>query len=212
MNLFNRTAHPAVQSELGLRARKKVGPKTRERHFMKPKSSILQPWPQHRRRTRRRALTVCDTTFWASFDDEGNVKTYKGDELPLPEGRFSHPRATGTSAKVLRSYVRERALHSLNEAVRKISLMPAQKLEGFVPQMRKKDCQQVGMNADIVVLDPATIADKATHEDANQRLDAARRRRILCALALPLAGLQRQHSHRHGTGRGGRSRGRDCVS
>ena len=56
----------------------------------------------------------------------------------------------------------------LNEAIRKMSLMPAQTLEAFVPQMRKKGRLQIGMDADIVVFDPATIADKATYEDANQ--------------------------------------------
>jgi N-acyl-D-glutamate deacylase len=57
---------------------------------------------------------------------------------------------------------------SLSEAIRKMSLMPAQTLEKFVPQMRKKGRMQVGMDADIVVFDPKTVADKATFENANQ--------------------------------------------
>jgi N-acyl-D-glutamate deacylase len=114
------------------------------------------------------ALIASDATFWASFDDKGGVKIYEGTEWPLPEGLFSHPRASGAFAKVLRSYVRERGLLSLNEAIRKMSLMPAQTLEDFVPQMRKKGRLQIGMDADIVVFDPATIADKGTYEDANQ--------------------------------------------
>jgi N-acyl-D-glutamate deacylase len=49
-----------------------------------------------------------------------------------------------------------------------MSLMPAQTLESFVPQMQNKGRLQVGMDADIAVFDPETIADKATYEDANQ--------------------------------------------
>jgi N-acyl-D-glutamate deacylase len=114
------------------------------------------------------ALIASDTTFWASFDPDGGVKIYEGADWPVPEGVFSHPRASGSFAKVLRSYVRERGLLSLNEAIRKMSLMPAQTLESFVPQMQNKGRLQVGMDADIAVFDPETIADKATYEDANQ--------------------------------------------
>lgn len=113
-------------------------------------------------------LIASDATFWSYFDDEGNVQTYTGDEWPLPEGVFAHPRSAGTFAKVLRFYVRERGVLSLNEAIRKMSLMPAQTLEEFVPQMKKKGRLQVGMDADVVVFDPITISDKATYQNANQ--------------------------------------------
>jgi N-acyl-D-glutamate deacylase len=56
---------------------------------------------------------------------------------------------------------------SLGEAIRKMSLMPAQTLEGFVPQMKKKGRLQVGMDADIVVFDPETIRDVGTYQDPN---------------------------------------------
>ncbi|MDX1331862.1 MAG: amidohydrolase family protein, partial [Robiginitalea sp.] len=62
----------------------------------------------------------------------------------------------------------ERNLMTLSEAIRKISLMPAQTLEGFVPQMKKKGRLQEGMDADIVVFDPNTIADMGTYEKPNQ--------------------------------------------
>ncbi len=113
-------------------------------------------------------LIASDATFWSYFDDEGNIQTYTGDEWPLPDKVFAHPRSAGTFAKVLRSYVRERGVLSLKEAIRKMSLMPARTLEDFVPQMKKKGRLQVGMDADIVVFDPATISDKATYANANQ--------------------------------------------
>lgn len=113
-------------------------------------------------------LIASDSVFWSYIDENGMILTYTGDEWPLPDGVFSHPRSAGTFAKVLRSYVRERGLLSLSEAIRKMSLMPAQTLESFVPQMRKKGRIQVGMDADIVVFDPNTIRDNATFADANQ--------------------------------------------
>ena len=113
-------------------------------------------------------MIASDSVFWSYFDEKGAVQIYGGDEWPLPEKCFSHPRSAGTFVKMLRSYVRERGLLSMSEAIRKISLMPAQTLEEFVPQMRKKGRLQVGMDADIVVFDPATVADKANYENANQ--------------------------------------------
>ena len=114
------------------------------------------------------SLIASDSMFWMYFNDDGQVVNYEGDEWPLPDNLFSHPRSAGTYAKVLRSYVRERGLLSLNEAIRKMSLMPAQTLEGFVPQMRQKGRLQVGMDADIVVFDPETIADMATYDKPAQ--------------------------------------------
>ena len=114
------------------------------------------------------ALIASDSVFWSYFDKDGNVQNYEGDEWPLPDNVFSHPRSAGTFSKILRSYVRERGLMSLSEAIRKMSLMPAQTLEKNVPQMRKKGRLQVGMDADIVVFDPRTVADKATFDNANQ--------------------------------------------
>lgn len=109
-----------------------------------------------------------DAVFWSYFDENGMVLNYEGDAWPLPDNVFSHPRSAGTFAKVLRSYVRERGLMSLEEAIRKMALMPAQTLEEFVPQMKFKGRLQVGMDADIVVFDPGTITDHATYENANQ--------------------------------------------
>jgi len=115
-----------------------------------------------------RILIESDEMFWMFMDKHDEVQNYEGDAWPLPEGAFSHPRSNGTFAKVLRSYVRERKLMSMQEALRKMTLMPAQTLEGFVPQMKKKGRLQEGMDADIVVFDPKTISDVGTYEKPNQ--------------------------------------------
>ena len=104
-----------------------------------------------------------DATWWTL-----KGKTYEGDAWPLPEGAFSHPRSNGSFAKVLRVYVRERGVLSLSDAIKKMSLMPAQILEDYVPQMKKKGRIQVGMDADIAVFDPNKVADKSTFTEPNQ--------------------------------------------
>jgi len=115
-----------------------------------------------------RIIIESDEMFWMFMDDHDRVINYDGDEWPLPEGTFSHPRSNGTFAKILRSYVRERKLMSMQEALRKMCLMPAQTLEGFVPQMKKKGRLQKGMDADIVIFDPEKISDVGTYEKPNQ--------------------------------------------
>ncbi|WNJ18293.1 amidohydrolase family protein [Pontibacter sp. G13] len=112
-------------------------------------------------------LIESDEMFWMTMDEAGHIENYEGQAWPLPEGAFSHPRSNGTFAKMLRSYVRERKLMTLSEALRKMSLMPAQTLEAFVPQMKQKGRLQTGMDADVVVFDPETIADQGTYEDPN---------------------------------------------
>ncbi len=112
-------------------------------------------------------LIESDEMFWMEMDQAGHIANYDGDAWPLPKDAFSHPRSNGTFAKVLRSYVRERQLMTLGEAIRKMSLMPAQTIEDFVPQMKKKGRIQEGMDADIVIFDPNTIADIGTYEDPN---------------------------------------------
>lgn len=97
-----------------------------------------------------------------------NGKTYEGDAWPLPKGAFSHPRSNGSFAKVLREYVRERGVLSLSDAIKKMSLIPAQILDGHVPQMTKKGRIQVGMDADLAIFDMDDVADKSTFTEPNQ--------------------------------------------
>lgn len=77
----------------------------------------------------------------------------------------SHPRGSGTFSKVLGEYVREKKILSLAEAIRKMTLMPAQLLEKTVPEMKKRGRIQIGCKSDLVLFDPNTIIDKATFEN-----------------------------------------------
>jgi N-acyl-D-aspartate/D-glutamate deacylase len=84
------------------------------------------------------------------------------------ENGKGHPRGAGTFARVLGQYVRENKALSLMDAVRKASLLPAQRLESMAPAMRQKGRLAVGADADISVFDPARVIDKATFENAAQ--------------------------------------------
>jgi N-acyl-D-amino-acid deacylase len=96
---------------------------------------------------------------WVSLgSDEGST---------APEGVFlkssAHPRAYGNFARFLGHYVRERQLMPLQEAIFRLTGLPAQnwKLEG-------RGCLKVGCHADITVFDPATIIDHATYAQPMQ--------------------------------------------
>ncbi|MDH4048433.1 MAG: amidohydrolase family protein, partial [Gammaproteobacteria bacterium] len=85
------------------------------------------------------------------------------DGIPFFSGP-AHPRGAGTYARVLGHYVRERNALSLMDALRKMTLLPADRLSGASPQMKNKGRIQVGADADITVFDPATVIDRATYE------------------------------------------------
>jgi N-acyl-D-aspartate/D-glutamate deacylase len=84
------------------------------------------------------------------------------------DGALGHPRNAGTYSRVLAQYVREKKSLTLMEALRKMTLMPAQLLERSTPAAHGKGRLQEGADADIVVFDPETIADRATFEKPNQ--------------------------------------------
>ncbi len=96
---------------------------------------------------------------WVSFGSD--------EASQAPEGNFlksnCHPRAYGNFARVLGKYAREDKILTLEQAVRKLSGLPATNLgldhRGFIRE---------GMFADVVVFDPATIGDKATFEKPHQ--------------------------------------------
>ena len=76
-----------------------------------------------------------------------------------------HPRTTGTFSKVLGRYARDAQSISLMEALRKMTLMPAQRLEARVPAMRNKGRLRVGADADITIFDAARVMDRSTYRD-----------------------------------------------
>jgi len=79
------------------------------------------------------------------------------------DGITEHPRNAGTFSRILARYVREQRTLTLMDALRKMSLMPAQRLETSTPAARSKGRLREGADADIVVFDPATIADRANY-------------------------------------------------
>jgi len=92
----------------------------------------------------------------------------------LIENRQGHPRGAGTFARVLGVYVREQKALSLMDAIRKMTLLPAQRLEKAVPSMRAKGRIKVGADADLTIFDPATVIDRATFEQPAQYSEGIR--------------------------------------
>ena len=89
------------------------------------------------------------------------------DGMPIT-GAKVHPRGQGTFSRVLGHYVREEKALDLMTALRKMTLMPAQRLEKRAPAFRNKGRIRVGADADMTIFDPATIIDKATFEEPLQ--------------------------------------------
>ena len=75
---------------------------------------------------------------------------------------FGHPRGAGTFARVLGKYVRELEVLTLNQALYKMTYLPAKTLEAFVPTMKKRGRLQEGCFADITIFNPNSIIDKAS--------------------------------------------------
>jgi N-acyl-D-amino-acid deacylase len=96
---------------------------------------------------------------WVSFCSDSDA--------PSAEGRFlqwsNHPRAYGSFARLLGRYVRDERVISLEEAVRRLTSLPAHNL-----RLRRRGLLEPGYYADVVVFDPDRIQDHATYDDPHQ--------------------------------------------
>jgi dihydroorotase/N-acyl-D-amino-acid deacylase len=96
---------------------------------------------------------------WVAIDNDSSGTS--------PEGilglEHPHPRAYGTFPRILRKYVREEKALTLEDAIRKMSALPAQRM-----RLTDRGVLKAGMWADIVIFDPATVRDLATFDNPNQ--------------------------------------------
>jgi N-acyl-D-amino-acid deacylase len=96
---------------------------------------------------------------WVAFDNDSSGASPEG----ILGQEHPHPRAYGTFPRILRKYVREEKKLTLEDAIRKFSALPAQRM-----RLTDRGVLKAGMSADVVVFDPATIRDLATFENPNQ--------------------------------------------
>ena len=99
------------------------------------------------------------------------------------DGSLAHPRGQGTFARILGRYVREQKALTLVDALRKMTIMPARRLEKRIPAMQKKGRLTVGADADLVVFDPERVIDEATYE-ASRRPSAGFRHVLIGGVAV----------------------------
>jgi N-acyl-D-aspartate/D-glutamate deacylase len=94
--------------------------------------------------------------------------TMIGSDAILTPGDNNHPRGAGCFSRALGHYVRELQTLSLVDALAKMTIFPAKRLEAKAPALLKKGRLQRGADADITIFDPTKVADRATVEDPSQ--------------------------------------------
>ena len=112
----------------------------------------------------------CQGVFHAMSDDDLDriirhpaTMIASDGEVPIFGRAVPHPRSYGTFVRVLGTYVRERHLLTLEDAVRKMTAFPAARLG-----LRDRGILRPGLKADVAVFDPATVADTATYTQPHQ--------------------------------------------
>src|SRR5258706_12673755 len=96
---------------------------------------------------------------WVAIDNDSSGTSPEG----ILGEEHPHPRAYGTFPRILRKYVREEHRLILEDAIRKFSALPAQRL-----RLTDRGVLKRGLWADVVVFDPATIADRSTFSSPNE--------------------------------------------
>jgi N-acyl-D-amino-acid deacylase len=96
---------------------------------------------------------------WVSIDNDSSGTSPEG----ILGHEHPHPRAYGAFPRILRKYVREEKKLTLEDAIRKFSALPAQRM-----RLTERGVLKAGMWADVVVFDPATVRDLATFDNPNQ--------------------------------------------
>jgi len=129
---------------------------------------VLPDTGEHLTKERFEELHNSSTTHWVLVF--ANTQEIVDKVIPNPlvmiasDGVEGHPRNAGTFSRVLAEYVREKGTVTLMDAIRKMTLMPAEMLERSTSAARHKGRLQEGCDADVVVFDPATIHDRATFQ------------------------------------------------
>jgi len=96
---------------------------------------------------------------WVAIDNDSSGASPEG----ILGQEHPHPRAYGTFPRILRKYVREEKKLTLEDAIRKFSALPAQRM-----RLADRGVLKAGMWADVVIFDPATVRDMADFENPNQ--------------------------------------------
>jgi len=130
---------------------------------------VLPETGEHLTKERFDALHASSTTHFVVI--YSNTQEVIDKVIPHPlvmiasDGLEGHPRNAGTYSRVLAQYSREKGTITLMDALRKMSLMPAEMLERSTAAGRLKGRLQEGADADIVVFDAATISDRSTFKE-----------------------------------------------